>query len=108
MPESWPTPPKGQANLEQAQRIIATCTAVRAVVTVRTYQGVIRTQEQARKVCLADLVTRIQQIGHLDLIKLDTIDSLGISRQSAHAASDDRNRIDLETLEDLRRFGELD
>jgi len=99
---------EGQADLDQAAWIISDCDAVRTIVTVRTFLGSVHTQTQARQVCLADLVCRIQETGPVDVIKIDSLDRLGISFQSALPRPDSKNSVDMETLRALQKTGELD
>jgi len=99
---------QGQTDLDQATQIIADCDAVRGLVTVRSYVSEVRTQTQARQVCLTELVTRIQQSGAVDLIKLDSLDRLGRSLHSSHPRRNSKNELDMDTLRDLQKIGELD
>jgi len=100
--------PEGQADLNQAARIITDCDAVRAVVTVRTTLDRTYTQTDARQVCLTDLVCRLQRSGSMDIIKLDSLDNLGISFQSTRPRPDSKNIVDMTTLRALQKAGELD
>lgn len=77
--------PDRRLDLESAQKAIAECEAVRVVVTVRTYLAGMRSSEDARQICLADLVTRFQSGGRLDGITLDTRDDLGTTAKTARA-----------------------
>ena len=74
-----------QADLVSAQKVIVGCDAVRIAVTVRTYVANVRSSEDARQICLADLVTYFQSIGSLGGITLDTRDDLGRTMKSSKA-----------------------
>jgi len=100
--------PIRQPDLECAQQVITDCDAVSLVVTVRTYLGKVRTSEDARQICLTDLVTRIGARGSLAGVTLDTRDNLGMTGQSAKAEPGSKNARDLRTLQDLKEVGELD
>jgi len=100
--------PARHPDLESAQRIIAECDAVNLVVTVRTYSPPVRSSEDARQICLTDLVTRFQADGPLAGITLDTRDNLGTTAKSAKAEPGSKNHRDLHTLQDLKTAGELD
>jgi len=97
-----------QSDLDHATDSIAKCDAVRALVTVRSYVSKVRTQTQARQVCLADLAVRVQQSGSVDLIKLDSLDDLGNSLQSSHPRPGSKNAVDIGKLHALQENGELD
>jgi len=77
-------------------------------VTVRTYLAGVRSSEDARQICLADLVTRMGDRGPLAGVTLDTRDNLGVTAQSAKAEPGSKNARDLRTLQDLKDVGEVD
>ena len=100
--------PEGRQDLETAQKIIAQCEAVHLMVTVRTYLTNVRSSEDARQICLTELVTRFQAQGRLDGITMDTRDNLGTTAKSAKAQAGSKNARDLRTLHDLQKVEELD
>ena len=102
------TSPERRKDLESAQRVIADCDAVRVAVTVRTYTACVRSSEDARQICLTNLVTYFQSVGPLAGITLDTRDDLGRTAKSAKAEQGSKNARDLYTLQNLKAFGELD
>jgi len=100
--------PVRQPDLESAQKIITECDAVCLVVTVRSYLASVHSSEDARQICLADLVTRFQALGSLGSITLDTRDNLRLTMKSAKAEPGSKNARDLRTLQDLQKLGEVD
>ena len=99
--------PVRQPDLDFAQHIITECDAVNLIVTVRTYSPAVRSSEDARQICLTDLVTTFQANGPLAGITLDTRDNLGTTAKSAKAEPGSKNHRDLRTLQDLKTAGEL-
>jgi len=96
-----------QEDLVAAQGAITACSAVRLTVATKSPQNEVRTMEDCRQVCLADLITRIQESGPVDKVTLDTRDNLGVSRESARPKLGGYNERDMMTIDALRRSGAI-
>lgn len=74
-----------QPGIDQALTAIASSSAAKLIMTVRTYRGDVRTDEDARQVCLADLSTRLSRHDPVEQVTLDSRDNLGQSGKSSFA-----------------------